>query len=150
MAIKRSHINASSHNREKSLPLLGKSLKVCSNVIFLPIHGLISQPILKFIRKNVLFSPYRVGSKVYNFKCQCDAEYIGRTGQKLKVRINQYVPAEIRREQYENLHTLLNTSICPVTHTAPCLSPEFSSELFSLVSRAHSDYHLKTAQNPIY
>lgn len=77
---------------------------------------------LKSIRKADL----PLGSVIYYLKQQCDAEYIGRSNQRLEAMIDQYVPAKIPRRQYKNLHTLVNASGSAIaeylTNNSVCVS----------------------------
>lgn len=52
------------------------------------------QPMLRSIRKNVLLAHH--SSIIYRSKIQCDADYVGRTSQRLQMKINQHVSASIR------------------------------------------------------
>lgn len=41
-------------------------------------------------------SYFQNSSVIYTYKCQCDAEYIGRTSVRLEARVSQHVLANIR------------------------------------------------------
>lgn len=51
-----------------------------------------------------------VSSVIYNYKCQCESEYIGIANQMLETRIDQHVPAKIHHRRCDNFHKLVNTS----------------------------------------
>lgn len=51
-----------------------------------------------------------MSSIIYQFKCQCNAAYIGRTDHLLKKRTSQLVPANIHKGQFQNLHKCMNMS----------------------------------------
>lgn len=97
------------HNlKEQILCLKDIARKITQNVrfaIFLPIHD----PMKKSINKDILY-PRHVCSVIYNYKCLCNSEYIGRTNQRLETRIDHHMPAKIcGGGQCENLHRLVNT-----------------------------------------
>ena len=52
-------------------------------------------PVLRSAQKDVLPIPEQ-SYAIYKYQCWCAASYIGRTTQKLSVRINQHVPRGIR------------------------------------------------------
>lgn len=40
-------------------------------------------------------SSHHFSSEIYNYKCQCNDEYIGRSNKRLETRIEQYVPSRL-------------------------------------------------------
>lgn len=62
---------------------------------------------LRSVYKDVLL-PHYVSSVIY--KCQCEAEYMGRTNKRMEIRTEQHAPAKIRLERCDNLHKLVNTT----------------------------------------
>ena len=81
--------------------------------------------------------PYLYCNKIYKFQCQCDADYIERTIQRLEVGVKQRVPQELlRQSQY--------TSSAIVDHLADhyiCWT-DFSDDYFSVFYKAKSKQHL--------
>ena len=59
-----------------------------------------------------------LGNEIYEYKCECDARYIGRASQRLGDRIKQHVPTSIRngtvpsRQQTERVCKKSNLSSC--------------------------------------
>lgn len=90
------------------------------------------------------------------YKYQCDAEYIGRTNDRLDASINQHVSSKIRQEQYENYHTVVKTSGSTITEhliiiiiirLVPHILPGIF--FFLIKSRGHSNYDIRV-HTPIY
>lgn len=54
--------------------------------------------------------PDQLSSVICNCRCQCDAEYIARTDQRLETRIDEHVLIKICQEWCKNLHLLVHTS----------------------------------------
>lgn len=83
---------------------------------------------LKSTCQDVLF-PHYVSLVIYNFKCQCNTEYIVRTNQRLEVKIDCQL-----RWQYENFQALINTFGSVIAESdLYCLL----SETFSHLSAGH-------------
>lgn len=97
-----------------------------------------SQPMMKSIYEDVL-PHHHISLVIYNFKYQCDSEYIGRTNQRLVVTI-QHMSAKIHSRQYDNLQTLVNTSGSATAEhligNQICASA-FARNSFSVISRAY-------------
>lgn len=53
---------------------------------------LLSQPMLGSVCKDVL-PTHCVSSVIYNYRYQCETDYIARTNQSLETRIDQHVPS---------------------------------------------------------
>ena len=84
-------------------------------------------------------------SVIYKFLCRCGADYVGRTTQRLEVRISQHVPRAIRT------HTVSRTSGNSQAHDSAIgdhllsiksCSSRYSDEQFSVLHRARSNFHL--------
>lgn len=58
-----------------------------------------------------------------------DADYVGRTGQRLEAAINQHVPANICRWKVDNLHRCVNIAGLQ----------SYSPQIFSELSKADTD-----------
>lgn len=61
----------------------------------------------------------------------------GRTGQRLEVRINQYIPANISKGNFNNLYRLINTSGSAMTEHL-LNSHHWAKYMFSVLRKAHS------------
>lgn len=92
-------------------------------------------------------SSHHFSSEIYNYKCQCNDEYIGRINKRLETRIEQYVPIKIRWGPYEITHTDLNTSgfekqnndmICDTSYTRDLFS--IGPSLFRLFSEKYCNH----------
>lgn len=102
-------IHKSKHPVCLRLPWIGesKSLLVFHNACF--------QLFLDYIKICLYRLP--AYSIIYLFKCQCNADYIGRTTQLLERRITMHVLAYIRKDQQHNLHVCHYIWVC--NHWAP-------------------------------
>lgn len=69
----------------------------------------VARPMLRPTRKDHL-STHPISSVIYRFRCQCDVDYVGKTGQRLEARNNQHVPGNIRKGIVGNLHKCVNIS----------------------------------------
>lgn len=67
----------------------------------------VDRPMLRRIRKDSLLSHPRISSVIYKFTSKRDTDYVDR----MEARINQHVPANIRKCNVENVHRGGNT-IC--------------------------------------
>ena len=83
---------------------------------------------------------------IYKFKCQCEADYVGRTSLHFETRINQHVPEGIRKGTFRLLRpTKSNLDSAIGQHllaNATC-AQNYTLESFSILFRARSDNHLK-------
>ena len=52
---------------------------------------------LPVARKDVLCTTQK-SSVIYDYKCHCDSQYVGRTSQRLQDRIKQHVPQWLRQQ----------------------------------------------------
>ena len=82
----------------------------------------------------------------HKFKCQCEADYVGRTSLHFETRINQHVPEGIRKGTFRLLRpTKSNLDSAIGQHllaNATC-AQNYTLESFSILFRARSDNHLK-------
>lgn len=65
---------------------------------------------LRSIWKNVQLTHHIISCVIYKFRCQWNPDSVGRTGQRLETRIDQYVPAIIRKGKLDILHVCVNVS----------------------------------------
>ena len=96
------------------------------------------------IRKDVL-PPYHVNSVIYKYTCSCDSDYIGRTSNRLDLRIKQHLPAQILNLEFKS-GQLANTSGSYIAEhmiiSRECVA-DFNVDRFSILSRSHSIFHLQ-------
>ena len=82
---------------------------------------------------------------VYKFTCQCDADYIGRTIQRLEVRVGQHVPRAIRQHNLTStsgqLHAQESTIGEHILDHQVCRE-KYSDESFSVLHKARNKHHL--------
>ena len=105
---------------------------------------------------------------VYEFLCQCEAWYVGRTTQRLADRIKQHVPTNIRktsntiREQPPRLckgsNSKINCESAIGQHllTNPECTKTYTDNNFRIIGQARSSFHLSVlesvyikTQNPV-
>ena len=91
---------------------------------------------------------------VYEFSCQCEARYVGRTTQRLADRIKQHVPTSIRkksntvREQpprlCKNNNSKINCESAIGQHllTNPECAKTYTDDNFRIIGQGRSSFHL--------
>ena len=95
-----------------------------------------------------MFSSQHSSALVYSFRCNCGLQYLGRTGQRLDARVKQYVPTKIRLGNYfaDHINNTYGSAIAEhLINNRDCVS-SFSVDLFTILSRFHSDFHLKVLE----
>ena len=99
------------------------------------------------VRKDVL-PPHHINSVIYKYTCSCGSDYIGRTSNRLDLRIKEHLPArilniELKRGQFVNTS---GSSIADhMINSRECVT-DFNVDRFSNLSRSHSLYHLKVLE----
>ena len=97
--------------------------------------------------KDVL-PPHHINSVIYKYTCSCGSDYIGRTSNRLDLRIKQHLPAhilnlELKRGQLANTY---GSSIAEqMINSRECVA-DFNVDIFSILSRSHSIFHLKVLE----
>lgn len=117
-----------------------------SAVIFSQNHVFGTQPMLRLIRKDLLPIHY-ISSIIYQFRCQCYADYVGRTGQRLEPVINQQTLANISK--VDNLHGCVNVSGIVIAENLLKIQQcarFYSSDMFSVPSKTNLNYYLKVVK----
>lgn len=91
---------------------------------------------------------------IYEFKCQCGADYVGRTLQRLGVRLAQHVPARIQKSWTSNKNILTSTSGHSPIHESAIGQHLLDNKLcgesdscFSIVHRSHSKHLLSILES---
>ena len=99
------------------------------------------------MRKDVL-PPHHINSVIYKYTCSCGSDYIGRTSNRLDLRIKQQLPARILNLELKRSQ-LLNTSGSSVAdhliNSRECVA-YFNVDRFSILSRSQSLCHLKVLE----
>ena len=100
------------------------------------------------IRKDVL-PPHHINLVIYKYTCSCGSDYIGRTSNRLDLRIKQHLPTRVLNHELKR-GQLVNTSGSSVAehmiNNRECVVV-FNVDRFSILSRSHSLYHLKVLDN---
>ena len=81
---------------------------------------------------------------VYEFHCQCAADYIGRTIQKQEIRVEQHVPQELRRLQNATSESSQLQELAIGDQLADhCICrTNYSDNYFLVLCKARSKQHL--------
>ena len=85
---------------------------------------------------------------ICSFRYTCGLQYIRRTGQRLGARIKQHVPTKIRLGNYfaDYINNTHGSAIAEhLINNRECAST-YSADLFTILSRYHSDFHLKVLE----
>ena len=92
--------------------------------------------------------PHHINSVIYKYTCSCSSDYIGRTFNRLDLRIKQHLPAHILNLELKR-GQLVNTSRSSIAdhmiNSRECVA-DFNVDWFSILSRSHSLYHLKVLE----
>ena len=98
-------------------------------------------------------------SVIYEFTCQCDSGYVGRTTQRLGDRIKQHVPSNIRnktapqREQpprsCRSRNTVKTSDSAIGQHLLdnPDCAKLYNDDMFRIIGRARSSFHLAVLES---
>ena len=96
------------------------------------------------MRKDVL-PPHHINSAIYRYTCSCGSDYIGRTSNRLDLRIRQHLSARVLNLELKR-GQLVNTSGSSIAdhmiNSRECVA-DFNVDRFSILSRSHSIYHVK-------
>ena len=91
---------------------------------------------------------------VYQYVCRCECRYVGRTSQRLQVRIRQHVPKTIRNKtNQEKIQPTRKSKIKSSTPNCdsaigthllkhPNCALHYNDNQFSILSKARSEFHL--------
>ena len=121
---------------------LEKSIKSCFGPVSLRLHYS-TTPLAKFNLKDPL--PALLQSNViYEYTCLCEKRYIGRTDQRLKDRIEQHVPARIRKGNITNLPDPNKQSSAIGKHLCEELkcAEAYDRTRFRVLARARTSFHM--------
>lgn len=151
------------------LPWLGsvsaryeKQIKTCVQHCYFAVEPRVvftTKPILPATKKDVLPASLQ-SNLIYQFSCHCDSRYVGRTSLRLQQRINQHVPALIRKNQSSQDRSHLSRA-CKVTNLSPpaCDSAigqhllnnpscanAYTDERFSILALGRTAFHLSALE----
>ena len=99
----------------------------------------------------------------YQFLCNCDSRYVGRTSQRLQQRIKQQVPKTILQEHIsQDRYTLARSCICKPIRSfkaencfsaieqhlsqSPTCAREYNDNKFSILARGRTSFYLSTPE----
>ena len=110
----------------------------------------VTKSLLSHTNKDTLPS-LQTNNVIYKFSCQCDAEYVGRTSQRLADRISQHVPVHllkaIKTKRLDGIPSSSSrSSIAQHLINNPQCAESFSKSQFSIISKARSEFHLKVLE----
>ena len=99
--------------------------------------------------KDALPTP-SISNVIYNYKCHCGCDYVGRTSQSLSVRISQHVPPAIRSistsgRKYK-MPTVMSSSIGQHLIDHPECAKHYDDNKFSILAYAASNFQLSVLE----
>ena len=95
--------------------------------------------------KDVL-PPHHINSVIYKYTCSCGSDYIGRTSNRLDLRIKQHLPARILNLELKKGQLVNTSSIADhMINSRECVA-DFNVDRFSILSRSYSLYYLKVLE----
>ena len=109
--------------------------------------------------KRSAFLPHKKFSVVYEFTCQCDSGYVGRTTQRLEDIIKQHVPSNIRNKTHpqrerppRSRKSKITTKTCDSAigqHLLenPDCAKYYNGDLFRIIGKARSSFHLAVLES---
>ena len=95
-----------------------------------------------------LLPTLKLSNIIYHFTCQCDADYVGRTSQRLADRIRQHVPPSFllslctNASQQDRRGTNTSSAIAEHLFNSPECASTFTPGLFSILAKARNTLHL--------
>ena len=131
--------------------LLMRFLLAYGSVTFLPICVLCFAHVLFCHRVRKMLNPpprQHSSSLIYSFRCVCGLQYIRRTNQRVNARIKQLVPTLIQLGNYfaDYINNTYGSSIAGYLISSRDCASSYSEDLFTILSRSHSDFHLKVLE----
>lgn len=93
---------------------------------------------------------HHIISVIYKFRCQCDVDYVVRTGQWSEAPINQHLPANIDMGKVDNLHWCINLSGSVIAEhliTNQQSTWSYSSSMLSMLSMGYQLYILSSTSH---
>ena len=99
------------------------------------------------LHKDVL-SPHHINSVIYKYTCSCSTDYVGRTFNRIDLRIRQHLPDPILNLRLKR-RQVANTSGSSIAehmiNSRECVA-DFNVDRFSILSRSNSLFHLKVLE----
>ena len=103
-----------------------------------------TRPAFRSFHKDVL-PIFQLSNLIYKFKCRCNSVYIGRTSQRLEIRIKQHVPRTLCNSIANNTsgHSqAYDSAIAKHLSSINACRADYTDECFSVLHRARSKQHL--------
>ena len=100
---------------------------------------------------------HQLSNVIYKFSCTCGSVYVGRTSQRLHIRMDQHVPKSFREfmrgnktktSQRKSKKTSWKslTSIGKHLEGKPDCAKNYELDHFSVLARGRTDFHLKVLE----
>ena len=111
--------------------------------------------------KNDVLPALHQSNMIYQFLCHCDSRYVGRTSQRIQLRIKQHVPKTILQEHIPQGRSTLARSCKPIrsfkaetSYSAigqhllqnPTCTREYNDNKFFIFARGRTSFHLSTLE----
>ena len=97
------------------------------------------------IHKDVL-PIFQQSNLIYKFQCCCDATYIGRTSQRLEIRVKLHVPRGIRDRTTSRHSQMLDFAICEHLNATNTCTANYNDECSAVLHRARAKQHLNVLE----
>ena len=114
--------------------------------------------LLPSVQKDVL-PTIKLNNVSYEFQCQCDARYVGRTSLRLEDRIKQHIPLAIRNNlemgRTQPSRTCKNPTTVPAQSDSaigqhllnnPDCAQDYHAEWFQTVAHVRTEAHLRALE----
>ena len=85
---------------------------------------------------------FQQSNLIYKFQCCCNATYIGRTSQRLEVKVRQHVSRDIHNRTTSGHSKLLDSAICEHLNAINSCVVNYNKECFGVLHRARTKQHL--------
>ena len=121
---------------------IASSVYHCYNAVNLrPIFT--SRPAFNSTNKDKL-PIFKQSNLIYKFTCQCNSTYIGKTCQRLEVRVRQHIPGSLLSGRLTYGHSqAMDSAIGEHLHTINNCRTRYEDDCFSVLHRARNKSHLK-------
>ena len=88
---------------------------------------------------------------IYNFKCHCNSEYVGRTSKRFHQRRDEHVPPKIRKWMLDPTsrkpQATYFTAIGDHLIQNPQCAQNYSDDRFTILTRGRNQFHLSTLES---
>ena len=88
---------------------------------------------------------------IYNFRCHCESEYVGRTSKRFHLRRDEHVPNNIRKWMTDQDRSRPSasyfTAIGQHLLSHPECAKNYSDDRFKILARGRNQFHLQTLES---